>query len=231
MRLRFCGRGRIAIVRVADEPVFEAQRVNGLRQIRRERHDAVSLVREFSTRRPTSSVTMRPPEDCASLLPERAGCGNSHIAPAVATSAHQNSRDEVCQPRTRPNSVSQTKKPREDSEALATPFLAKSAASTGRQFLTFGAHACSAPITVAGPWPIFTAFRCPSQFNCRCECMLRSTWCQLVGSALAVLPFRRALLHQRAQTFLRIFELRQVRSRKPSSSCEPHRARAIPGCR
>src|SRR5690242_14626471 len=117
------------------------------------------------TLRPTSSVTMRPLPFCAATVP-----GTEHAINAIAIIVTQTRLR-----RARFNSRLQQKSLARIARLIAKLFLAKSIGFDWREYIPdsrrplYPANSpvgCSngsrgAPITVAGPWPIFTAFQMP----------------------------------------------------------------------
>ena len=166
-RLGFCGLptcgfvfaagGRIAVVRVAREPVFESQRVNRFRQIRRELTIRLTSAGTLTTR-PTSSVTTRDPTLRASSRPPNCRSAERPYAAlvrSVAATVRINIR--ACNIRYNESSKArqQQKSLANRARLLATLFLAKSVSFVCSRvgFLTLGVlfvrRSSSSPVSAA----------------------------------------------------------------------------------
>ena len=177
----------IAVVSVADEMILQAQRVDGFRQARRERHDALDwlgnancaaqIIRDFpiGRRRGRDRRSALGPRDLRAEQRSN-NCSREYV-----------SKEHSCEPfqgfpLARKFHFTNKKAPRDTLGPVATFFLAKSAAfcGTGRvAWLT-----AFQPITVAGPRPIHTAFPASLACKLKIECMPRLRECQCTAANL-----------------------------------------------
>ena len=138
VRFRLRRRRRVAIIRIAREPVFEAQRVNRFRQVRRERHDPPHLRRHRHA--PPDVVGDDARIRCLCDVARGESGGESHRRRARNQRARRRSGQNSPMPRLESNASLQQKSLARIARLIATLFLAKSAGFDWLRagFLTLG---------------------------------------------------------------------------------------------
>src|ERR1700675_194050 len=191
-----------------------------------------------STLRPVSSVTIREAaaDSCARppgepFAANTRGAENSSNTAAAANTARIFLRHARGNLLFLPKILArQQKSLARKARLIATLFLAKSGSFVRLgTFLTFGYRFRGVPITVAGPWPIFTAFRLPQASSVvHGECRPSAWHCQSKRDADSPSGFSTSgSAFQRGRANLPgNLPVRRARSRTPSSNYERRREEA-----